>query len=215
MLPPTIRRGIRACLDEVRLRRAIWALLRVPVGKRPPDVALVELQRAWGNEGFVAKAEYIAEVVDQLLVTPGPILECGSGLTTLLVAALAGRRGVKGWSLEHHREWRHKVTRAARRIAPTVTVVHAPLRRYSDFEWYAPSAELPGDFRLVICDGPPGTTLGGRFGLVPVMGKSLSPTATILLDDAHRDDEQAIMARWAHAGWRVEMRGTYAVLRKS
>jgi Methyltransferase domain len=201
-------------VDEIRLRMAIAALRRVPVGQRPSQTAISGLQRAWGNEGFAAKTEYVAEVVTQVLTTRGPILECGSGLTTLLVAALACRRGVQAWSLEHDAAWRRKVVRAVKKISTAITVVDAPLRDYGTFEWYAPSVPLPSDFRLVICDGPPATTIGGRSGLVPIMGDALAPDATIVLDDVTRLDEQAAMAQWARKGWQAEIRGTYAIIHK-
>jgi hypothetical protein len=55
---------------------------------------------------------------------------------------------------------------------------------------------MPGVFDLVICDGPPGTTKGGRYGLVPIMRERLKPGCAILLDDAGREQERAIADRW-------------------
>jgi hypothetical protein len=51
-------------------------------------------------------------------------------------------------------------------------------------------------FALVVCDGPPGSTKGGRFGLVPIMRERLEPGCVILLDDASREQELAIARRW-------------------
>ena len=72
-----------------------------------------------------------------------------------------------------------------------------------------PLAEMPGQFAMVVCDGPPGTTPGGRYGLLPVMGSSLAPGCQILLDDAAREDEKIIAARWAaHLGTEFVFHGT-------
>ena len=42
--------------------------------------------------------------------TKGPMLECGSGVTTILMGILCGRRNVEVWSLEHFGEWRDRVS---------------------------------------------------------------------------------------------------------
>ena len=49
---------------------------------------------------------------------------------------------------------------------------------------------------LVICDGPPGCTQGGRYGLVPVMDKQLAENCLVILDDTHRKAEQRIIDVW-------------------
>lgn len=65
---------------------------------------------------------------------------------------------------------------------------------------------LPARFSLVLCDGPPGNTPGGRYGLLPVLGHRLSPSVVILLDDAGRPDERAIADRWT-----AELGGTMTI----
>ena len=49
---------------------------------------------------------------------------------------------------------------------------------------------------MVICDGPPSTTRGGRYGMGSVLRGRLPSGATILLDDASRSDETRIAAQW-------------------
>ena len=55
---------------------------------------------------------------------------------------------------------------------------------------------MPRSFSLVICDGPPSRTLGGRYGLVPVMRTRLKAGCVILLDDAEREHERQIARLW-------------------
>jgi hypothetical protein len=74
--------------------------------------------------------------------------------------------------------------------------VDAPLIDHGDYEWYATSPELPGGFAVVICDGPPGSTKGGRYGLIPVAEGLLRPDVVVLLDDADRPGEQEMLRRW-------------------
>jgi hypothetical protein len=78
-----------------------------------------------------------------------------------------------------------------------VRVLHAPLKAYAGFHWYEMAADLlPDDIDLVICDGPPGNTPGGRFGLMPVVGPRLARQCVILLDDTHRRSERRLIAFW-------------------
>ncbi len=57
-------------------------------------------------------------------------------------------------------------------LVASVLIDLAPPRDYVDFTSYshtvAPHLQA-SPFELVICDGPPGSTRGGRYGLVPVM----------------------------------------------
>jgi hypothetical protein len=72
-----------------------------------------------------------------------------------------------------------------------------PLKDYGDYCWYeVPFESLPVSFSLVVSDGPPSSTKGGRYGLVPIMNGRLKPGCIILLDDAYREAELAIARRW-------------------
>ena len=163
------------------------------------------LRSAWGNFGYTADLSYLSAVLDYAMKARGPILECGSGLTTFLLA-IAGRHSV--WSLEHLDEWQRRIQTPLNWTGTSANVLLAPLQRYGWYDWYTVPAELPSDFRLVICDGPPGNTLGGRYGLMPVLRHKLHEGATILLDDAERPEEQSVLQQWAkEAGWTYVIKG--------
>ena len=55
---------------------------------------------------------------------------------------------------------------------------------------------MPRTFRLVICDGPPSDTHGGRYGVLPLLQARMAPAAIILLDDVDRAGEREVLARW-------------------
>ena len=152
----------------------------------------------WGNERWSAEARYLSEVVRSTERTKGSILECGSGLTTLLMGMVASRRGIRLHSLEHDAEWHARVSQALEHFQLVNVTVHlAPLRDFGPFDWYdAPIEELPNDFSLVICDGPPGVTRGGRSGMLPIMRDKLAASCTILLDDTNRSAEGRLVADW-------------------
>ena len=163
---------------------------------------LSALSVAWGNPEYAAKLDYLEEVATRAATTTGPILECGSGLTTILIGLLAGRRGVEVWSLEHWPDWHTRVTNVLKRNRiPNVEVCFAPIREFDGFSWYDPPlAKMPRRFSLVICDGPPASMPGGRYGLFPLLRDRFSTGTLILLDDAHRPSEQEVLDRWSAEG---------------
>jgi hypothetical protein len=199
LVPAPLKRAAKEALQDRTFRNAIRRVADLPLGVVPDRELLSDLLVGWGNEGFAAQTDYLEEVSRQAAKTDGPILECGSGLTSVMLGLLAGRRGVQTWSLEHFPEWRVRVKNALERFEiPNVQICSAPLRSFGEFEWYdAPRAEMPKEFQLVICDGPPGSTAGGRYGLLPVMGERLPAGSLILLDDAARPGEVEVLLRWA------------------
>ncbi len=180
-------------------RRALNELVKLPPNEMPSDELLNALVRGWNNDNFVATPQYLRAVAESCAGATLPILECGSGLTTVVCAAIAARRGVEMWTLEHNCAWLARVRKATARIAPgSLHLLATPLRSYGEFDWYdAPIGRMPARFGLVICDGPPGTTRGGRYGLVPVLSARLVPGSLLLVDDAHREAERAIIENWA------------------
>ena len=164
----------------------------------PPPSLLRELTSAWGNKIFAADFGYLQEVVRHAAATPGPILECGCGLTTLLLGMIADRHGKQVWSLEHLPKWHARVGQVLERCGiQSVRLLLTPLRDFGGYSWYdVPRTGLPGRFSLVICDGPPGRTRGGRYGLLPQMKLYLDADTVILLDDAAREGDRQVLDRW-------------------
>src|SRR5882672_8838489 len=194
------RASLRSAHRDLVFGRAITQFMRSPTKAVLGSHGVVgDLIYGWGNEGWSAQHEYLAACVERALGTNGAILECGSGLSTVLLAIVARERGLLLWSLEHVPVWAERVQGClVQRRIEGVRIHVAPLRLYGDFEWYAaPLADMPRQFTLVVCDGPPSATRGGRYGLLPVMKDRLSDDCLILLDDASRPSEQAIVQRWA------------------
>jgi hypothetical protein len=218
LVPAQIKQTIR---DHQRRRRFLMALSvysAVEPSCDPPGSVLTELVAAWNNEGYSAHNEYLIELIHRARQSTGPILECGSGLSTVVVGLELQRRGQKLYVLEHHSQWSARVRSDLQSATiASVTVLDAPLKDYGTYCWYdVTGAMLPSQFHLVICDGPPGDTPGGRYGLVPVMRDHLAPGCATLLDDYEREDEQAIARRWREeTGAEVKVYGSqkpYAVV---
>lgn len=180
-------------------RRGIRRFLKNPDAcLHPEDKTLADLIYGWGNESWSAWEEYLVCCVEHALSADGPILECGSGLSTLLIGAIAKKRGIEYWALEHSPEWAAKTQRNLDRYQiDSVRLCVKPIKSFGDYSWYDPPLEsMPDKFALVVCDGPPGQTKGGRFGLVPVMRSRVESECVILLDDAEREEECVIARQW-------------------
>jgi predicted O-methyltransferase YrrM len=146
--------------------------------------------------------------------------ECGSGLSTILLGLIAANTGARIFSLEHDREWLAFLQTRLRPLGlKQATLRHAPLADYGAFDWYTDDQINLREriYNLVLCDGPPNSTRGGRYGLLSRLINCLAPGAPIIVDDSQRTDEAQMIGRWIseHEG-RLTVEETYptfAVLR--
>ncbi len=167
------------------------------VGARLPMFALTDAEYGWGNETWAADEDYLARLISEAEVARGTIVECGSGLSTILLAAIVRQTGAQLHSLEHNAEWQQRVSATCAAFGLANNTVHyAPLQNYGEFDWYTVPDSLPADISLVVCDGPPSDTRGGRYGVLPLLAGKLTSECKVLLDDANRPPEQAILSRW-------------------
>lgn len=206
LLPRAVKRILRNSHRAFIMRRAMGKVINDPVAAVEDDACLSALVYGWGNEGWSAELDYLRFMV-KMVASLGKqeVLECGSGLSTLLLAAAAARYGGHITSLEHSPGWAERIRTELCKygLAQHATPRVAPLRSYGSYTWYD-VPERMGPFAGVVCDGPPSTTPGGRYGLIPVMSDRLAPGCRILLDDVARVDEQNILIRW-----RDEFKATY------
>ncbi len=152
-----------------------------------------------------AEADFLALAVAVLYEeAPEVIVECSSGLSTLVLARacrLAGRGRV--YSLENGGEF-VEATREALAVydlLDVAEVIHAPLcetRIGEDcWQWYDLSRLPVGAAQMLVIDGPPGFLQPlSRYPALPMLAERLAPGCRILLDDADRPDERALVARW-------------------
>jgi predicted O-methyltransferase YrrM len=163
-----------------------------------PAQILTELCTNWGNESWPAKEELLAAIAAHAWETKGTILECGCGLSTVLLALIARHKGQRVVSIEHIEDYAIAIRSTLRRFdLANVEILVSPLVAYQDYDWY----ELPeGTFgeqeiSLVVCDGPPEATRGCRHGVLPVTLPFLRHGAVILLDDVQAGGA-SVLARW-------------------
>lgn len=214
VIPPQIKQPARKALLAYLFRQAMRELKRLGPGEVPTAGLLRKLRVGWDNEGWDAKLDYLKTIAESAATTEGPILECGSGLTTLLLGQLAGRRNIETWSLEHNAEWHQRVSSELNKHQlKHVNLCFSPLRNYEGFNWYDPPLDkIPTKFSLIICDGPPDLANAGRYGLLPILGSRLDTGAIILFDDAKEPGQPEVLRRWAtEQGVKVELRETEEV----
>lgn len=197
-VPSQIRSILQGARRDEVFQRAMKQYLNDPGAcAYPGNPVLIDLIYGWGNEAWSARDEYLAGCIDHALMSRGPILECGTGLSTILLGVIAKQQGRNHWALEHKPQWASKVQGYLDQYKLTSVIVTKPLKDYGDFCWYdAPLKEMPESFPLVVCDGPPSRTKGGRVGLIAIMKGKLKSGCVILLDDAEREAELEIARRW-------------------
>jgi predicted O-methyltransferase YrrM len=123
-----------------------------------------------------------------------------------LLAGYTARRLNHGhvWSLEHHIDYYNLSASWIRQhgLEEWVTLIHAPLTEYKIGEkiwkWYDISLIPENEaFEMILVDGPPGTTQEyARYPALPLIKDRINEHAIILVDDADRSDEHAVIENW-------------------
>lgn len=193
---------LRKLIFPFRLRMIVWVVNRIKqsTGKNDSqNINIFLLALAWGNLGYAGNFVYLRNIAKRAQSSNGYILECGSGVTTILMAAIVSNQKTPLIVLEHNYEWYNYLKKIFHKLNyHHVQLNHMPLHNYGDYTWYSVTKlKLPAKcVELVICDGPPGSTPGGRYGLMPVLSHYLSDNCVVLLDDTHREFERDIIQAW-------------------
>lgn len=152
-----------------------------------------------------AEADFLRLITEHCLkVKPEVIVECSSGVTTLVLSRCCQLNG-KGrvYSLENGEEYVAK-TRAEVNsfcLNDYASVIHAPLQNHAigntNYDWYS-VAELPAvPIDMLVIDGPPGfQNENARYPAIPVLIDRLADGCVILLDDAARRGEINAVEQW-------------------
>lgn len=169
-----------------------------------------EMINAWGNYPWSAGPEFLAACVEVARDGKGPILECGSGLTTLAMAAAAPHRKV--YSLEHDERWRHRMTEElnANNLS-NVLVVDSPIND----GWYSPNWPTYIEFSMLVIDGPP-RQLADRFNVFDEVVLKFSSGCVVVADDAQEPAKFQVAGKRLGTEFHILNKGTlkpYAVAR--
>lgn len=152
-----------------------------------------------------AASDFLEIIVDHCLeYQPSLILECGSGLSTIMLARCCQMNG-KGRiiSLEDGAQYvdRNRSYTERYRLDAYADIVYAPLIRISidgvDYQWYSMDDIPVASIDMLVIDGPSGfIQKNSRYPALPLLESRLSKGCHVFLDDASRQDEQEIVMRW-------------------
>ncbi len=159
------------------------------------------------TENWSAAADFLAVISDYCLKEkPLTIVECSSGLTTLVLSRCCqlNRQG-HVFSLENAQQYAAKTLSELENylLLPYASVPHSPLRKIQieqeDYQWYSLD-KLNNEVEqidMLVIDGPPGfIQRQSRYPALPLLMTKLADNASVFMDDAARDDERAIVDRW-------------------
>ncbi len=197
LVPRRLRKGVKYWICRLGLSVLLSVFAWFPRQAASSHRFLKAIHFCWGNREWSASPAFLQACLARVMETRGAIVECGSGLSSLLVGILARRTACAHRILEHDAAWSAALRPWLTRFCAHSRIEILPLVDYGDFFWYEkPQAQPQGGYKTVICDGPPGTTPGGRFGLLAVLQSQLAEDAVILLDDAGRPGEQCVLQMW-------------------
>ncbi|WP_456417787.1 class I SAM-dependent methyltransferase [Thiolapillus sp.] len=183
-----------------------WSAQPLTLNPYASTQRLLQLEKALPyTEHWSAAADFLNLLVEHCLENkPGNILECSSGLSTLVLARCCqlNQCGLV-FSLENDANFAAD-TRAhlqTLELADHAQVIHAPLRTYSlertDFEWYSTDSLPETSIDLLVIDGPPGYIQPlSRYPALPLLAQRMKTNSVIFLDDAARDQEKKIISLW-------------------
>jgi hypothetical protein len=175
------------------------------------------------NEIFLYYAEpysmgpkSLSEVYHRCLAAKGPILECGSGISTIIAGIACQRNGQTVHALEHDMEWFTQVRNFVNLWKVRgVALYYAPLQEYPGgddanrpMRWYGDGVidDLPEKFDVAIIDGPP--RMHGRDGVYKLVGDKIKD-ALWIVDDVEDKGQQALVQIYAEKwGKKIEDHGS-------
>jgi predicted O-methyltransferase YrrM len=192
------------------LRRQMGETLKYVAGKlRDKTETDDDIQEAmkFANNLFGAPLHVLKIAIGLARTSTKDVLEIGSGLSTVLVAAACPDRRV--WAIEHHPAHAQKLREMVKAAGvKNVVLITAPIKG----GWYDLSEDwhvFPGQFGLAIVDGPPRSE-GKRFKFFEMFGHRVE---TMLFDDADTDGYLEALTGWAaENGWQIEAEDRSAVL---
>ncbi|EGV15957.1 glycosyltransferase [Thiocapsa marina] len=203
-LRKSLKREHDALRRDIQLDAIYLPLLQQHVFKDPEPLAAM-------TTGWTVSPEFAWWLFQYVRAEqPNLVIELGSGVSTVVIAsALEKNSRGRLLAFEHEQTYLAKTAALlqAQGLADRVDLVYAPLRTYrfgdEAFRWYdipwpiLDTASAQCGAELLLVDGPPKATGDmARYPAHPLLKRYFAPSTCILLDDAGREEEQRIAARW-------------------
>ena len=168
------------------------------------------------TRGWAGSPDFLLQVAQYVAANkPRVVVECSSGVSTLVIARTMQQSGVGHvYCLEHDEAYAERTRQMLREygVEDRATVFYAPLIERPNYSRWYDDGLLPIDLppvELLVVDGPPMATGPlARYPALPLLLQRLAHVVTIFVDDADRDDEREMLRRWQREvqGLQVEFR---------
>lgn len=188
----------QVALSEQKQNANLDALSALYYGLRPPKPFPV--LGGWAASPDLLR--YLFDLVRDERRTA--VIECGSGVTTLVMAYAMRELGAgKVIAMEHLGRFAEQTRRLLEEhgVSEWAEVRHAPLTDVKIdgqvWRWYDLACLPENENDLLVVDGPP-ASVGecARFPAVPMLRERLSADALVVLDDYERPEERVVGKRW-------------------
>lgn len=154
--------------------------------------------------GWAGSPDFLLTVADAVLNRkPKTVVECSSGVSTLVIARCLQLNGSGHvYSLEHDQNYADKSKRMLKQygVDDWATVLYAPLVECKGNAVWYDDAVLPTNLapiELLVIDGPPHDSAPlARLPALPRLLPRMAHNAAVILDDAAREAELEIVKRW-------------------
>lgn len=156
------------------------------------------------TRGWVGSPDFLLTIAEQILSTkPTVVVECSSGVSTLVIARCLQLNGVGHvYSLEHEKTYAAQTENMLKEfgVGEGATIVHAPLLKNAENQLWYDESQLPRDIRAIevlVVDGPPMNTAPlARLPALPRLLHLMDSRAVVILDDADREAERETISQW-------------------
>ncbi len=162
------------------------------------------LSQTWSME-----PEALVDIVNHIQINDCKVIvECGSGVSTILIGNLLKQRN-RGqlYALEDDRDWHDFLSGilSKQELNRYVTLVYAPLKPFpgsiANTSWYdTERANLAlntvSSIDLLIVDGPKSVNELSRAPALSFFESRINGSSLIILDDANRSMERGVLDRW-------------------
>lgn len=160
------------------------------------------LQNPW-----VVLPDFIKYFVELVKISSiSDIVECGSGISTIIGGYLVKKKIIKHYiSIEHDKNFLDITKEDLKKhgLENLVTLIYAPLKKINidekEWLWYDMALIYSKINRIdvLLVDGPPGhIQKNSRFPASIMLKKFFHNNTIIVMDDSNRDDEQEIINQW-------------------
>ena len=157
---------------------------------------------------YTIKYYDLEKIINQIMFSGAKkILELGSGLSTLCMAALKGfDENIHIHSLEHNNNWKDLMSKLiTMNNLQNVRLEYVTLREFTDagfkgrfFDLENVQLEL---YDAIIIDGPPANKkelIHSRYPAVHLLKNNLKQNGFFYFDDVHRKGESDCLIHWKH-----------------